>query len=243
MRLHRLIDRPAPTRAPHPRQPAQGSLPEGGTEEPMVGSPPAVGRLSWDPGRRRKPAAALITAVLLCVGIWAGRDAGWLRMGWAWDAVSAADTEATTGGAATDGAAADKAAAPKAAADRAAARMAATDRATADRAAADRAAAQRLAAAQAADDRAAEERAAKADAAIAEQARKRIVAMPALVGRKLDAAMDLAADAGLTAVTVCRTPDGDTPIWWSHWRVTGQAVPPGTRVGHDQQICLSAAKP
>ena len=66
--------------------------------------------------------------------------------------------------------------------------------------------------------------------------------MPALVGLKLSTAMDVAAEAGLTAVTVCRTPGGDTPLWWPNWRITGQDVPPGHRTTADKQICVSATK-
>jgi hypothetical protein len=111
-----------------------------------------------------------------------------------------------------------------------------------DKVAADRAMARKMAAAKAADARAAEERAAKSKAAQLAAARKQVVAMPALVGLKLDAGMDRAADAGLTAVAVCRTPDGDTPLWWSNWRITGQDVPAGTRINAGAQVCLSATK-
>jgi hypothetical protein len=116
------------------------------------------------------------------------------------------------------------------------------DKAAAERAAADKATAQKVAAANLADAEAAAERAAKAKAARVEATRKRVVAMPALVGLKLNIAMDLAADAGLTAVTVCRTPDGDTPLWWSNWRVTGQDVAAGTRISGGTPICVSATK-
>jgi hypothetical protein len=90
-----------------------------------------------------------------------------------------------------------------------------------------------MAAARAADTRAAERRAAEA---------RQLVAMPALIGLKLDIAMDVAEDAGLTAVTVCRTPGDDIPLWWSNWRITGQDVPPGERVAAGRQICVSAAR-
>ncbi|MFI7546028.1 PASTA domain-containing protein [Actinoplanes sp. NPDC049599] len=116
------------------------------------------------------------------------------------------------------------------------------DKADANRAAEDRATARKVAAAKDADARAAADRAAAARAAQVAAARKRVVAVPVLVGLKLDVAMDLAADAGLTAVDVCRTPDGDTPLWWSNWRITGQDVPPGTRVDADERVCVSAAK-
>ena len=130
-------------------------------------------------------------------------------------------------GSATAGSAADRVLAGESAADQAAAR----------RAAEDRAAAQKLAAAQAADDRAAAERAARATGTT------RPIAMPNLVGRKLNEAVSTAADAGLTGVTVCRTQDGDTPLWWSNWRVTAQTVPTGTRIRPDHAVCLTAAKP
>ena len=113
----------------------------------------------------------------------------------------------------------------------------AADQAAARRAAEDEAAAQKLAAAQAADDRAAAERAARATGTT------RPVAMPNLVGRKLNEAISTAADAGLTGVTVCRTQDGSTPLWWSNWRVTAQTVPTGTRIRPDHAVCLTAAKP
>jgi len=116
------------------------------------------------------------------------------------------------------------------------------DKAAAARAAADRARAQKVAAANLADAKAAAERAAEAKATLMEATRKRVVAMPALVGLKLNIAMDVAADAGLTAVTVCRTPDGDTPLWWSNWRVTGQDVAAGTRISDGTPICVSATK-
>jgi hypothetical protein len=118
------------------------------------------------------------------------------------------------------------------------AKAAENDEAAAQREAADKAAARKVAAANAADARAAARRAAEAKAAL----RKQVVAVPRLVGHKLDEAMDLADDAGLTAVTVCRTPEGDTPLWWSNWRVTGQDVPAGTRVSADRPVCLTAAK-
>jgi hypothetical protein len=66
--------------------------------------------------------------------------------------------------------------------------------------------------------------------------------MPELVGRKLNVAMDLATDAGLAGVTVCRTPDGDSPLWWSNWRVTAQDVPAGARIDAGQEVCLAAVK-
>jgi hypothetical protein len=66
--------------------------------------------------------------------------------------------------------------------------------------------------------------------------------MPELVGQKLNVAMDLATDAGLAGVTVCRTPDGDSPLWWSNWRVTAQDVPAGARIGAGQEVCLAAVK-
>ena len=116
------------------------------------------------------------------------------------------------------------------------------DKAAAERAASDRATAQKVAAANAADAEAAAKRAAEAEAAQAEAARKQVVAMPALVGLKLNIGMDVAAEAGLTAVTVCRTPDGDTPLWWPNWRITGQDVPAGTRISAGKQVCVSAAK-
>jgi hypothetical protein len=109
-------------------------------------------------------------------------------------------------------------------------------KADAARAAADRARAEKLAAAQAADARAAGERADRA------AAQDRVIAMPALVGRKLNVAMDLATDAGLAGVTVCRTPDGDSPLWWSNWRVTAQDVPAGARIDAGQEVCLAAVK-
>jgi hypothetical protein len=118
----------------------------------------------------------------------------------------------------------------------------AVEKADTKRAAEDKAVAQKVAAANAADAKAAAERAAEAEAARAEAARKQVVAMPVLVGLKLDEAMDVAAAAGLTAVTVCRTPDGDTPLWWPNWRITGQDVSPGTRTSADRQICVSATK-
>jgi hypothetical protein len=108
----------------------------------------------------------------------------------------------------------------------------------AQREAADEATARKVAAANAADAQAAARRAAEAKAAL----RKPVVAVPRLVGHRLDDAMDLAGDAGLTAVTVCRTPAGDTPLWWPNWRVTGQDVPAGTRVVADRPVCLAAAK-
>jgi hypothetical protein len=116
------------------------------------------------------------------------------------------------------------------------------DRAAEERAAADRATARKVAAAKAADAEAAAERAARARAAQVAAARRQVVAMPALVGLKLDVAMDVATDAGLTAVTVCRTPDGDTPLWWSNWLVTGQDVPAGSRIRVDRQVCVAATK-
>ena len=132
-----------------------------------------------------------------------------------------------TAGSAPAGSAADSGLAGKSAADQAAAR----------RAAEDRAAAQKLAAAQAADDRAAAERAARAAGTT------QPIAMPDLVGRKLNEAVSAAADAGLTGVTLCRTANGDTPLWWSNWRVTAQTVPTGTRIRPDREVCLTAAKP
>jgi len=92
--------------------------------------------------------------------------------------------------------------------ERSAAVQAAAERAAGRRAAEDRARARQLAAAQAADARAAAERAARSRTEHQARARRRVVAMPALLGLRLDRAMDVAAEAGLTGVTVCRTPGG-----------------------------------
>ena len=163
------------------------------------------------------------------------------------DADAAANARATADAAANARTAADRA---RTAADKAAARRAA-DRADAQRAAAEIAAADRAAAKRAADDKAAAAKVlaakdadAKAAAARAARAKtdgqEQIVTMPALAGLKLNVARDVAAKAGLTGITVCHTPDGDTPLWWSNWRVVAQDVPAGTRVGTDRFICLSA---
>ena len=39
-----------------------------------------------------------------------------------------------------------------------------------------------------------------------------------------------------------KTPDGDTPLWWSNWRVTDQDVAAGTRISGGTPICVSATK-
>ncbi|MEU8608424.1 hypothetical protein AB0C29_10530, partial [Actinoplanes sp. NPDC048791] len=82
-------------------------------------------------------------------------------------------------------------------------------------------------------------RAAQARAADRARAREEI-AMPALVGLGLAGALDVAARAGLTDVSVCHTPTGETPIRRSEWRVTGQDVAAGTRIDSGRRVCLTA---
>ncbi|MEU4427557.1 PASTA domain-containing protein [Actinoplanes sp. NPDC024001] len=137
--------------------------------------------------------------------------------------------------AAAEKAAADKAAAEKAAADKAAAEKAAADKAAADQAAAKKAAAEKAAKEKAAEEKAAEEKAAKAAA-------NRRVAMPDLVGLKLNIAASAWQNRGLTNVTVCRTPGGDVPLWFSNWRVIGQSVPAGKKIKVGTEVCLDAMK-
>jgi hypothetical protein len=183
----------------------------------------------WDASNLRRP--RVVTAVV-CAGaavVLLGLGTGWV-----------ADAGRLSFG--RGSAAADVDAAGAAVADRAAAVKAAAERAARRRAAADEARARQVAAAQAADTRAAAERAARAEAEQLARARPQAVVMPALVGLRLDRAMDVAANAGLTDVTVCRTPHGDTPLWWSNWHITGQGVPAGRRIDVDRQVCLSAMK-
>jgi hypothetical protein len=253
---------------PRPRRPAPHAEPE---EPPQAaGLRSWIGVLTaWNLGRLRRYRAVIgtavgsVIAVLLCFGIgWAkddDRHAEQARTGRGSAAIGVGKKtadKATTGPstaaqarkdkvaaqrAAPTGAAADNAiVGDKAAAERAAAAKTAADAAAARRAADDKAAADKLTAAKAADAKAAAERAARAKAAAAGQART--VTMPALVGRKLHDAMTLAAKTGLTAVTVCHTPDGDTPIWWPNWQIVAQDVPAGTRVSAGRAICVDAAK-
>lgn len=119
--------------------------------------------------------------------------------------------------------------------------MPASDKATADDAATDRAAAEKAASAKAVAETARAKKAA-AEKAAAQRAANRMVRMPNLVGLKLTIALDVASNAGLTGVTVCRTPDGDIPLWWSNWRVLGQDITAGERIRASRTVCLDAMK-
>jgi hypothetical protein len=149
-------------------------------------------------------------------------------------AAGAAQAAASTS---PDQAAADLAA--SAAAGRAA--EAAAEKAAADKAAAEKAAADKAAAEKAAADKAATAKAA-AEKAAAQRAADRMVRMPDLVGLKLNIALDVATNVGLTGVTVCRTPGGDIPLWWSNWRVLDQDVTAGKRIRASRTVCLAAMK-
>ena len=256
-----------PRRSAPPSEPAPPALARPAPPPLRAGEPDVLGRRPWIRdrlGRYRAPAgllAAGAAAVSLCFGLGWGMDADPVQVGHGTRAVdgerkAAADQNGadavTNAGANADSAAnaaanaratadaADKAAAKRTAdradAQRAAAEIAAANRAAAERAADDKEAAAKVLAAKAADAKAAAARAARAKAAGQEQ----IVTMPALAGLKLNVARDVAAEAGLTGITVCHTPDGDTPLWWSNWRVVAQDVPAGTRVGTGRFICLSA---
>jgi hypothetical protein len=227
----------SPTAPPLPRQPLTAMEPDDLEPDPGEPAEPAVRANRWRTGKLRRPrvviavVAAAAAVVLLYWGAGWITQAGRLTFGRGSMAVDA-ELETTGGRRAAGDATADRAAAVKAAAERAARRRAAEDRARA----------QQMAAAQAADARAAAERAARAEAEHRARMRRQVVAMPALVGLRLDRATDVASKAGLTDVTVCRTPDGDTPLWWSHWYITGQDVPAGARIEVGRQICLSARK-
>ncbi|WP_433723180.1 hypothetical protein ACQP2Y_46050 [Actinoplanes sp. CA-051413] len=184
-------------------------------------------------GRRRGLTGIVgagVAMVLLCFGVGWGTNVDQVRLGRGSGAVSAGWTAA---GQAEEGAE-DKAAAQRAAKDKAA-----EDRAMARRAADDRAAAAKVLAAKAADARAAAARAAEAKAADRARARDEIV-MPALVGLGLAGALDVAARAGLTDVSVCHAPTREAPVRRSEWRVTGQNVAAGTRINSRRRVCLTA---
>ena len=213
----------SPTLPPLPRQAPTAMEPdpwEPDPVEPPEPAEPAARVPRWNTSKLSRP--RVVTAVFA-----AGAAAGLLCWGAGW----VTDPGRLTVGRDHD-AATERSAAVQAAAERAAGRRAAEDKARA----------RRLAAAQAADARAAAERAARARAEHQARTRRRVVAMPALVGLRLDRAMDVAAEAGLTGVAVCRTPGGDTPLWWSNWHVTGQAVRAGTRIDVGRLVCLSAMK-
>ncbi|MGW4942168.1 PASTA domain-containing protein [Actinoplanes sp. NPDC004185] len=192
--------------------------------------------------------------VLLCFGVGWGTNVDQVRLGRGSGSVSAGGTAA--GQAAEDLVAARRTAEAKAAARRvaeakvaeeqaearrSAEAKAAEERAAAQRAADDKALAAKLLAAKAADARAAEARAAEARAADRAHAREEIV-MPGLVGLGLASALDVAARAGLTDVTVCHAPE-EPPTPRSEWRVTGQDVAAGVRIGASRRVCLAATGP
>jgi hypothetical protein len=231
--------------------------------------PQTPSRLAWRSARWARPSAptggsgrhraltgivgAGAAVVLLCFGVGWGTNVDQVRLGRGSGSVSAGGTAA--GQAAEDGAVARRTAEAKAAArraaeaeaadERAAARRAveaeaAEERAAAQRAADDKALAAKVLAAKAADARAAAARAAEARAADRAHAREEIV-MPDLVGLGLASALDVAARAGLTDVTVCHPDELPTPR--PEWRVTGQGVAAGTRIGASRRVCLAATGP
>jgi hypothetical protein len=199
---------------PRPRRP----LPPGEPIELPVAPPQPPSRLSWS-GRHRALTGIVgagAAVVLLCFGVGWGTNVDQVRLGRGSGAVSTGGTAAGQ--------------ADKAAEDRAAARRAADDQASAAK----------VLAAKAADARASAARAAEARAADRERVREEIV-MPALIGLGLAGALDAAARAGLTDVTVCRAPDDEFPVRRSEWRVTGQNVAAGTRIDAGRRVCLTAA--
>ncbi|MEU8230101.1 PASTA domain-containing protein [Actinoplanes sp. NPDC048967] len=214
-----VMPRPRPPLPPAEPIDVPGELPQPASRLPWRSprwarpfTPPILVGARWSDRRRGLTgiAAAGAAMVLLCFGVGWVTNADQVRLGRGSGAVS-------TGWTATGQA-----------------EKAADDRATARQAADDKAAAAKVLAAKVADARAAAARRA------ADRARAREeVAMPALVGLGVAGALDVAARAGLTDVSVCRPPAGEAPARRSEWRVTGQDVAAGTRISADRRVCLT----